>query len=107
MVTWELTQYFRHTWLHGYFSTPAKISIAPEVMFRSNHTHSVDYYALGVITYEFMFGRVSLINLITHQRPYGGKNRKEIRDNIFAKQAKVKGNEIPDDWSVEAGDFIN
>lgn len=32
--------------------------IAPEVMCRQNHTYAVDYYALGVIAYEFMLGRV-------------------------------------------------
>jgi serine/threonine protein kinase len=37
--------------------------IAPEVMCRHNHGVAVDYYALGVITYECMFGR----------RPYVGK----------------------------------
>ena len=36
---------------------------------------AVDYFALGVIGYEFMLGR----------RPYVGRSRKEIRDMIFAK----------------------
>lgn len=27
-------------------------------MCRQNHTFAVDYYALGVIAYEFMLGRV-------------------------------------------------
>lgn len=34
--------------------------MAPEVMCRQNHTQSVDYFALGVIAYEFMLGRVNL-----------------------------------------------
>jgi serine/threonine protein kinase len=50
--------------------------IAPEVMCRQNHSFEVDYFAVGVIGYEFMMGK----------RPYNGKSRKEIRDNIFAKQ---------------------
>jgi len=49
--------------------------MAPEVMCRQNHGVAVDYFALGVLTYEFMCGK----------RPYLGKNRKEIRDNIFSK----------------------
>ena len=49
--------------------------MAPEVMFRKNHTMAVDYYALGVIIYEFMLGR----------RPYQGKDRKEIREAIKLK----------------------
>lgn len=32
--------------------------MAPEVMCRLNHGIGVDYYALGVIGFEFMFGRV-------------------------------------------------
>lgn len=40
--------------------------MAPEVMVRKNHSFEVDYFALGVMGYEFMLGR----------RPYVGKNRK-------------------------------
>ena len=32
--------------------------MAPEVMCRQNHTTSVDFFAVGVIAYESMFGRV-------------------------------------------------
>ena len=32
--------------------------MAPEVMCRQNHGVAVDYYALGVIAYECMMGRV-------------------------------------------------
>ena len=41
------------------------------------------------------------------RRPYNGKTRKEIRDNIFAKQVQIRKHEIPDGWSLEAADFIN
>lgn len=33
--------------------------MAPEVMCRQNHGFAVDYYALGVIAYECMLGRVA------------------------------------------------
>ena len=33
--------------------------MAPEVMCRQNHGVAVDYYALGVIAYECMMGKVS------------------------------------------------
>ena len=49
--------------------------MAPEVMCRQNHTIAVDYYAIGVMIYEFMLGR----------RPYLGGSRKEIRDAILAR----------------------
>ena len=71
--------------------------IAPEVMCRLNHGIAVDYFALGVIGFEFMFGR----------RPYLGRDRKEIREAILAKQVQIKKNDIPHDWSIEAADFVN
>lgn len=33
--------------------------MAPEVMCRQNHTTSVDFFAVGVMAYECMFGKVS------------------------------------------------
>ena len=42
--------------------------MAPEVLQRQNHNYCVDYYALGIITFECMFGR----------RPYNGFTRNEI-----------------------------
>jgi serine/threonine protein kinase len=38
--------------------------MAPEVMCRQSHSYGVDYYALGVIAYEFMLGRVFIIIFI-------------------------------------------
>ena len=71
--------------------------MAPEVMCRQKHGIGVDYYALGVMMYEFMTGK----------RPYLGKTRKEIRDAILAKQVQLKKEDIPEGWSLEAADFIN
>ncbi len=34
--------------------------MAPEVMCAQNHTYAVDHFALGVMGYEFMIGRVNL-----------------------------------------------
>ena len=71
--------------------------MAPEVMCRMNHGFEVDYYALGIIAYECMLGR----------RPYNGKSRKEIRDQILAKQVLVRPEEVPKGWSEMAVEFIN
>jgi serine/threonine protein kinase len=71
--------------------------MAPEVMCRQNHGIAVDYFALGVIVYEFMVGR----------RPYLGRSRKEIRDSMLAKQVKLTRHDIPEGWSLEAADFAN
>ncbi len=75
--------------------TPGYMS--PEVMQGLNHNYLVDYFAVGVIGYEFMLGR----------RPYVGKNRKEIKENMMNKQAVIKSEDIPFGWSVESADFIN
>ena len=71
--------------------------MAPEVMCRQNHGVAVDYFAMGVIAYECMFGK----------RPYHGKDRKEIRDHILAKQVKIHPQDIPRGWSPQAADLIN
>jgi hypothetical protein len=71
--------------------------MAPEVMQGKNHTSSVDFYAVGVIIYELMMGK----------RPYIGKNRKEIKEQIMSKQVKISKIEIPENWSIEAADFAN
>lgn len=34
--------------------------MAPEVMCRKNHSFSVDYFALGVVGYEFMLGKAKI-----------------------------------------------
>ena len=71
--------------------------MAPEVMRGLNHTGSVDYFAVGVITYELMFGR----------RPYLGKTRKEIKEQMMIKQIFLDEESIPRGWSQYAADFIN
>ncbi len=44
------------TWVSHYLLNSA----APEVMCRQNHGVAVDYFAVGIIAFECMFGRVSL-----------------------------------------------
>ena len=71
--------------------------MAPEVMRGLNHTGSVDYFAVGVITYELMMGK----------RPYLGKTRKEIKEQMMIKQIFLDEESIPVGWSTYAADFIN
>ena len=75
--------------------TPGYMS--PEVLCGQNHTISVDYFAIGVMGYEFMMG----------VRPYLGTNRKEIKEKIMAKQVVIHRKDIKNGWGVEAADFIN
>jgi serine/threonine kinase 32 len=38
--------------------------IAPEVMMRDNHSYTADYFAIGVLTYELMMGKVIYNSII-------------------------------------------
>lgn len=51
-----------------------------------------------------MFGKV-LVGV--KKRPYVGKTRKDIRDQVLAKQVQIKRSEVPDKWTYEAADFVN
>ena len=75
--------------------TPGYMS--PEVLCGQNHSIAVDYFALGVMGYEFMLG----------VRPYLGKSRKEIKEKVMAKQVIIHRSDIKEGWSLEAADCIN
>lgn len=47
--------------------------------------------------YEFMLG----------YRPYKGKTKQELKNDILSRQVQVQVKEKPNDWSVESVDFIN
>ena len=71
--------------------------MAPEVMKGRNHSFPVDFFAIGVIGYEFMLGT----------RPYCGKNRKEIKEQMLSKAVTINEDNISKGWSQESADFIN
>ena len=71
--------------------------MAPEVLLGQNHSFPVDFFAIGIMGYEFMFG----------ERPYIGRSRKEIKHLVLRKQAKIEEDDIPNGWSNESVDFIN
>ena len=71
--------------------------MAPEIMLGNEYNCSSDYFGLGIIAYELMLNR----------RPYFGRNRKEIKEKILASQIQIKRNEVPENWSFEAADFVN
>jgi len=62
--------------------------LAPEVMFRMPHSYAVDYYAMGVITYEFFLGQVISL-LITNSRGHiQAKRAKILGSKFFRKRCK-------------------
>ncbi len=72
--------------------------MAPEVLCGQNHSFPVDYFALGIIGFECMNG----------YRPYLGRNRKEIKEAVLSKQARIhKKNALDIGWSIQSVDFIN
>ena len=71
--------------------------LAPEVLCNENHTFSIDYYAVGIITYELMYGH----------RPYLGKSKHEVKHLILTRQAQIDYDELPDGFANEAADFVN
>ena len=71
--------------------------MAPEVMVKRPHSFAADFFALGVIAHEFMLGR----------RPYAGANRREIKEQILARQATVRVDQLPFKWSPFCLDFVN
>ena len=88
--------------------TPGYMS--PEVINSKNHSFPADYFALGVIGYEFMRG----------ERPYKGKNRREIKEQMNENQVEITmKDEIKnnyeninniiegENWSKESINFIN
>lgn len=74
--------------------------MAPEVLCRQNHGMAVDYYALGVILYEFMLGK----------HPYKGNTRKDYMDSIIRNPVTLTIYDFDfgdQPYSKDAIDFVN
>ena len=71
--------------------------MAPEVLCAQNHSYPVDFFAIGVMGYEFMLGH----------RPYLGRSRREIKQAVLRKQALITTDQLPQGWSSSSIDFIN
>ena len=72
--------------------------MAPEIVLRKPHDYSVDFFGLGVIIYE----------LITGKRPYSGKTRKELKEQMLSKEGRLTVEMLPRKWKdVKVIDFVN
>jgi serine/threonine protein kinase len=95
LTDFGIAKYWRAQNAENSSGTPGYM--APEVICFQNHSFPVDFYALGIIVYECMAG----------SRPHNGKTRKEIAEEILAKQAAIKESMVYRKWSPEAFDFCN
>ena len=68
----------------------------PEVMKSMNHSFPADYFALGVIGYQFM----------KRERSYCGRNRKEIKEQIMSRQVEIKIEDINENWLKKVPIFL-
>ena len=77
--------------------TPAYM--APEALFGKAQTIVSDYYSLGVLTFELIFG----------VKPYNGKNREEIKEKVRNKEIVLnkRSKNIKEKLSKESIDFIS
>ena len=75
--------------------TPGYIS--PEVLLNKPQTFCSDFFSVGVLCYE----------LVYNKKPFKGKNKKEITEKILYKDIKLTKKDIPDNYSLIIGDFIN
>ena len=71
--------------------------MSPEVLMAQNHSYTSDFFAIGVMLYEFMLG----------ERPYNGRNRKEIREDVLKKQVYIKKENLPPGWKSDCIEFCN
>ena len=74
--------------------TPSYMS--PEVLYGLNHSFAADFYSIGVVAYEFCFGK----------RPYIGKTRKEVREDVMSRQIVINQNDLPKKWDKSFGDLV-
>ena len=75
--------------------TPGYIS--PEIIKREPQNFVSDFFGLGVIVYELIFGK----------RPFEGKNKDEIAENILNKKIYLNEKNMKKNFSGDAADFIN
>lgn len=68
--------------------------MAPEILLVKNHSYTADYYSLGILAFE----------LVTGKRPFRGKTKKMLRNEIQVKEPKIpESNPL----SIEGKDFIS
>jgi serine/threonine protein kinase len=65
------------------------VYMAPEILLRIGYQSSIDYWSLGVIMFELLFGT----------RPFRGRNHDDLVDNILTQDilATIPANDFDQD----------
>ena len=73
--------------------------MSPEVSSGLPQSFQADFFSMGIIGYEFMFGK----------RPYHTSNRRAYVQDLTSKQIFISKEDYPElcEWSDESIDFIN
>ena len=71
--------------------------MAPEVIFRQNHSYISDFFGLGVILYQLML----------KSKPYSAKDRISYKTQVEKYQVILKKKDTPEDFDLECTDLIN
>ncbi len=71
--------------------------MAPEILFKRNYSYQSDFYSLGIVIFELALGK----------RPYSGKTRNEIREELSNKEICLADFELPEGYSPHLADLIN
>ncbi len=95
LTDFGLSRYIVDTPVREANGTPGYM--APEVFTHSKQSFTLDYFAIGIILFELMFGT----------RPYLGKTKKEVKDQMLSVQYKITEKSKPKTWSYESIDFVN
>ena len=71
--------------------------LSPEVILNKPQNFASDFYAVGIICYELVMGKI----------PFNGRNKKELAEKILYKKIALNEHNMLGDYSVLMGDFIN
>ena len=71
--------------------------LPPEIFLKKPQSFASDFFSVGVICYELIFKK----------RPFRGKNKKEIGENMLYKSIKLTQEKMPSGFSSDVPDFIN
>ena len=69
----------------------------PEMILNEPQNQISEYFNIGIITYELVFGK----------RPFLGKNKNEIAENILYQKINLSKEKLPNGFSEDCADFIN